>query len=78
MLSFYALAGNDPVHITAYVVAGIGFIGAGTIIQARERAIGVTTAASLWVASSVGTAAVIDTGIAYVTLKLRWIERKLA
>jgi len=46
ILSFYAFPGSDPARIAAYVVAGIGFIGAGTIIQARDRVIGVTTAAS--------------------------------
>ncbi len=86
ILSFYAFPGSDPARIAAYVVAGIGFIGAGTIIQARDRVIGVTTAASLWIASSVGMAvgigfylaAVVVTVISYLTLKLRWVERKLA
>ena len=37
----------------------VGFIGAGTIIQSRDR-VGITTAASLWVAAGVGVA--IDRG----------------
>jgi putative Mg2+ transporter-C (MgtC) family protein len=85
ILSFYAFPGSDPSRIAAYVVAGIGFIGAGTIIQARDRVIGVTTAASLWVAASVGMAAgigfyfaaIVVTLISYVALKLRWIEKRL-
>ncbi|MGQ9543995.1 MAG: MgtC/SapB family protein [Candidatus Bathyarchaeia archaeon] len=56
ILSFYAFPGSDPSRIASYVVAGIGFIGAGTIIQTRERVVGVTTAASLWVTASIGMA----------------------
>ncbi len=86
ILSFYAFPGSDPSRIAAYVVAGIGFIGAGTIIQTRDRVIGVTTAASLWVAASVGMAigigfylaALVVTGISYFTLRLRWLEERFA
>ena len=40
----------DPSRIAAQVVSGIGFLGAGAIIQAKGRRIhGLTTAASLWV-----------------------------
>jgi putative Mg2+ transporter-C (MgtC) family protein len=66
-------------------VAGVGFIGAGTIIQTRDRVTGITTAATLWVTSSIGmavgigfyTAAIIVAAISYITLKLAWIEKKL-
>ena len=86
ILSFYAFPGSDPSRVAAYVVAGIGFIGAGTIIQARDRVIGVTTAASLWVAAAVGMAtgigfyllAIVVAILAYMTLKLRWLEAKLS
>ena len=86
ILSFYAFPGSDPSRVAAYVVAGIGFIGAGTIIQARDRVIGVTTAASLWVAAAVGMAtgigfyllAIVVAVFAYMTLKLRWLEAKLS
>jgi len=86
ILSFYAFPGSDPSRIAAYVVAGIGFIGAGTIMQTRDRIIGVTTAASIWVAASAGMAAgigfylaaVVVTVISYLTLKLgRWKEGRL-
>jgi putative Mg2+ transporter-C (MgtC) family protein len=80
-----AFPGGDPARVASYIVAGIGFIGAGTIIQTRERIVGITTAASLWVTSSIGMAsgagcyilAIITTAIAYITLKLRLIERKV-
>jgi putative Mg2+ transporter-C (MgtC) family protein len=85
ILSFYAFPGSDPSRIAAYIVAGVGFIGAGTIIQTRDRVTGITTAATLWVTSSIGmavgigfyTAAIIAAAISYITLKLAWIEKKL-
>ncbi|MCD6470713.1 MgtC/SapB family protein, partial [Candidatus Bathyarchaeota archaeon] len=41
----------DPARVAAGIVTGIGFIGAGTIIVEREREkiVGITTAASLWI-----------------------------
>jgi len=83
ILSLTAFPGSDPARVAAYVVAGIGFIGAGTILQTRERIVGITTAASLWVAASIGMAAgagfyilaIITTAIAYLTLSLRVLER---
>lgn len=44
----------DPARIAAGIVAGIGFIGAGTILSERDRVIGITTAASLWVTAAIG------------------------
>jgi putative Mg2+ transporter-C (MgtC) family protein len=47
----------DPSRIASYVVAGVGFLGAGTIVKRADRVRGLTTAASLWVAAAVGLAA---------------------
>jgi putative Mg2+ transporter-C (MgtC) family protein len=47
---------GDPARIAAQVVSGIGFIGAGTILQARGAVHGLTTAAGLWVAAAIGMA----------------------
>ena len=44
----------DTSRVIAGIVGGIGFIGAGTIIQARGQVHGVTTASCIWVAASVG------------------------
>lgn len=44
----------DPTRIAAQVVSGIGFLGAGTIIQARGAVHGLTTAATLWVVAAIG------------------------
>ncbi len=49
--------GDDPWRIAAQVASGIGFIGAGTIIQSRGSVKGLTTAASLWFTAGVGVAA---------------------
>ena len=47
----------DPGRIAAQIVSGIGFLGAGTIIQARGSVHGLTTAATIWVNAAVGVAA---------------------
>jgi len=46
----------DPGRIAAQVVTGIGFLGAGTIIQSGGNVIGLTTAASLWATAGIGLA----------------------
>lgn len=50
-------AGADPGRIAAGIVTGIGFIGAGCILQTGSGVRGVTTAASIWVTSAIGIAA---------------------
>lgn len=47
----------DPTRIAAQVLTGIGFIGAGAIIQQGVTVRGITTAASLWVTGAIGVAA---------------------
>ena len=44
----------DPSRIAAQVVSGIGFIGAGAIIQSGASVRGITTAASLWICAAIG------------------------
>ena len=46
----------DPTRIAAQIVSGIGFLGAGTIIQSRGSVTGLTTAATLWVVAAIGMA----------------------
>lgn len=45
---------GDPARVAAQIVSGIGFLGAGVIIQARGTIVGLTTAATIWVVASVG------------------------
>jgi putative Mg2+ transporter-C (MgtC) family protein len=47
----------DPSRIASYVVAGIGFLGGGTIARVGLKVTGLTTAASLWLITAVGLAA---------------------
>lgn len=44
-------------RILSAVVGGVGFLGAGAIIQAGGQVRGLTTAAGMWVMASVGAAA---------------------
>jgi putative Mg2+ transporter-C (MgtC) family protein len=46
----------DPTRVAAQVVVGIGFLGAGAILQQGLTVRGLTTAAALWVTAAVGTA----------------------
>jgi len=46
----------DPARIAYGVVTGIGFLGAGAIIKDTKRIRGLTTAACLWVVTSIGLA----------------------
>lgn len=48
---------TDMARLGAQVIAGVGFIGAGTIIVTRHRQIkGLTTAAGLWASAIIGLA----------------------
>ena len=73
------MAANQPDSVTriaAQIVTGIGFLGAGAIIQDRGGVHGLTTAATIWVVASIGMAcgagfynlAIIATLIALVVL----------
>jgi len=62
--------GESAGRIAASVVTGIGFIGAGTIIQAGSSVMGITTAASIWTTAAIGMALAFGfyDGAAIVTL----------
>jgi len=56
-IQFGTLVGlADPSRIAAQIVTGIGFLGAGTILQTRGSVHGLTTAATIWVMASLGLA----------------------
>jgi putative Mg2+ transporter-C (MgtC) family protein len=46
----------DPMRLVSGIVGGVGFLGAGAIIQGRGSVEGLTTAGSLWFVASVGVA----------------------
>jgi putative Mg2+ transporter-C (MgtC) family protein len=83
---------GDPTRISAQIVSGIGFLGAGAIVREGATVKGLTTAASIWATAGVGIAlgagprlaqlAVATTAIMLVTLWLldyveNWIELRL-
>jgi len=47
---------TDPARLAAQVVAGIGFLGAGVILQARGSVHGLTTAATIFLVGALGIA----------------------
>jgi len=88
LASSYGIEGTtfDPNRISAQVVTGIGFLGAGAIIRYGVSVRGLTTAASLWTVAAVGlltaqgffSAALVTTGVVVVSLYvLRMIEDRL-
>jgi putative Mg2+ transporter-C (MgtC) family protein len=55
------LSGNDgAVRVIAYVVSGIGFLGAGVIMKQGMDVRGLNTAATLWASAAVGSCAGAD------------------
>lgn len=56
----------DPARLSAQVITGVGFLGAGTIMREGTSVKGLTTAASLWAVACLGIAA--GAGYYYVAL----------
>ena len=48
---------GDPSRVTAQIVTGIGFLGAGSIMHSGDSVRGMTTAAMIWVNAALGAAA---------------------
>ncbi|WP_369015568.1 MgtC/SapB family protein, partial [Escherichia coli] len=48
---------GDQGRISAGIVTGVGFIGAGIILRDAGRVTGLTTAATLWASAAVGLSA---------------------
>ncbi len=48
--------GADPSRIASSIIAGVGFLGAGTILRQGGTIRGLTTAASIWAVSGIGLA----------------------
>jgi putative Mg2+ transporter-C (MgtC) family protein len=75
---------TDPARLVAQVVTGIGFLGAGVILQARGSITGLTTAATIFIVAAVGIAigegmfgvAILSTSLIIIVLvALRRVER---
>ena len=76
---------GDPGRIAAQVLTGIGFLGAGAIMQSHGSIHGLTTAACIWVVAVIGLAvgagmyvpALIGTGLTLVILvSLERLEKR--
>ncbi len=57
LISHMTPSGTNPTQVTAYVVSGVGFLGAGVIISDGVSVRGINTAATLWCAAAVGALA---------------------
>lgn len=57
LVSIVGFEGPDQSRIAAQIVTGVGFLGAGAIFRQGPIVTGLTTAAGLWVAASLGMAA---------------------
>src|SRR5215831_11361182 len=77
---------NDATRIASQIIPGIGFIGAGSILRGKTGVTGLTTAATIFVAASIGMAcggglyllAVSSTVLLLLALQmLGWVERRL-
>lgn len=54
---------SDPTRVIQGLVGGLGFLGAGAIIQGDKRVGGMVTAASLWLSGALGLAAGLGFGL---------------
>lgn len=78
LLSLYAFPRSETARVAAQVVTGVGFLGAGTILQRKGGIHHLTTAASIWATAAVGMAvgagawflAITSTVIIWVVLRI--------
>jgi putative Mg2+ transporter-C (MgtC) family protein len=57
VVAILAFGEGDPAsRVAAQIITGIGFLGAGTILQTKRRILGLTTAAGMWMMAAVGMA----------------------
>lgn len=80
LVSIYAFPSGDPARVAAQIVAGIGFLGAGVIMQQRSQGgervdvKHLTTAASIWFTAAVGMTVGAGAGFLATTATLiAWI-----
>jgi putative Mg2+ transporter-C (MgtC) family protein len=66
--------GPDPLRVIQGIVTGIGFLGAGTIIESRGSVKGMTTAATIWVVGGYGIAC----GLGYYVIAATGVVLALA
>lgn len=81
----FGVGSFDPSRVAAQVVVGVGFLGAGIVLQTRRGPQNLTTAAAVWVTAAIGMAAGIGwwataiggTVLAFIALRiLEPLEKK--
>lgn len=84
---YLGLKNGDPGRIAAQVITGVGFLGAGAIIQMKGSVRGLTTAAGIWMVATIGMAvgvgmywvSVAATAlILFILVQLEKIERRVS
>jgi putative Mg2+ transporter-C (MgtC) family protein len=53
---YYNYTNMDPARLSAQVLSGVGFLGAGAILKTANGTKGLTTAAGIWATASIGIA----------------------
>lgn len=64
---YLGLKNGDPGRIAAQVITGIGFLGAGAIIQMKGSVRGLTTAAGIWMIATIGMAVGVGLYVVSIT-----------
>ena len=62
----YNLKVGDPARVAAQVISGVGFLGAGAILQNKGSIRGLTTAAGIWIVAALGLA--IGVGLYWIAI----------
>ena len=47
---------NNPDRLAANILTGVGFLGAGVIFRTEKKALGLTTASTIWISAALGMA----------------------
>lgn len=68
----------DPTRVIAYIISGVGFLGAGAILHSKRVVRGLTTAASIWTAAAIGAACGLGSfsiaiGLFIVAVTMLWV-----
>lgn len=74
LLSIYAFAPGDPGRVASQILPGIGFLGAGIILERQAGVKNLTTAAGIWTTAAIGMA--VGSGawfLAMVATLLVWV-----
>ncbi len=84
-LYYFNFANADVSRIASGIVLGVGFIGAGTIINKKTDVKGLTTAASVWAVSGIGLSvgagnymlSIVAAVLVFIILQVGRIEKQV-